>query len=137
MTKITIVKINRVHYYYPHPTKKIRTKLLAKDYCVMNVDDKIWNECRARIKDKISAENYSTWFEPIRLHSRTEHELTLTIPNTFYKDCLEQNYLDLMQSTLDSFTQQTIKIIFALEDNTLIQQHEPPTDPQPKPNKKQ
>ena len=102
-----------------------------------NIDDNIWNKCRARIKEKVSSENYSTWFEPVRLHSITAHELILSVPNTFYKDCLEQNYLDLMQSTLDSFTQQTIKIIFTLEDNTLIQQHEPPTDPQPKPNKKE
>ena len=101
-----------------------------------NIDDNIWNKCRAKIKDKISAENYSTWFEPLRLHSITAHELILTVPNTFYKDCLEQNYLGTMQSALDSCTQSTTKISFTLEDNTLNQQHEP-TDPQPNHDKKE
>ena len=94
------------------------------------MDDNVWNKCRAKIKEKISGENYSTWFEPIRLHSTTEQDLVLTVPNTFYKDCLEQNYLDMMQSTLDSFTEKTIKIRFTLEDNTLNQQYEPITPQQ-------
>ena len=102
----------------------------------MKVDDNIWNKCRAKIEDKISAENYSTWFEPIRLHSITGHELILTAPNTFYKDCLEQNYLDMMQATLDSFIQPTIKIVLTLEGNSLNQQHKP-TTPQPEHNKKE
>ena len=94
-----------------------------------DIDDNIWNKCRARIKEKVSSENYSTWFEPVRLHSITAHELILTVPNTFYKDCLEQNYLDMMQSALDSYTQATIKISFTLEGNTLNQQHEPAAPP--------
>jgi len=92
---------------------------------VTNIDNNSWNKCRAKIKERISAENYSTWFEPVRLHSITAHELILTVPNTFYKDCLEQNYLGMMQSTLDSFTPSAIKICFALEENTFNQQREP------------
>jgi len=92
---------------------------------VTSINDNIWKECNARIKEKISAENYSIWFEPMRLHAITQHELILTVPNTFYKDCLEQNYLDMMQSTLDSFIQPTIIVTFILEDNTLNQQDKP------------
>ena len=93
------------------------------------IDETIWNKCRARIKEKVSSENYSTWFEPLRLHSITAHELILTVPNSFYKDCLEQNYLGIMQSALDSFTQSATKISFTLEDNTLNQQLEPVAPP--------
>ena len=95
------------------------------------IDQNIWDKCRTKIKDQISTENYSTWFEPIRLHSITEHELILTVPNNFYKDCLEQNYLHMMQSALDSCTPSTIKIVFALEGSILNQQ---PARPAPQPN---
>ena len=88
-----------------------------------------WNECRTKIKDQVSAENYSTWLEPVRLHSITEHELILTVPNTFYKDCLEQNYLHMMQSALDSCTSSTIKIVFTLEGSILNQQPALPAPP--------
>ena len=94
-----------------------------------NIDETIWNKCRARIKEKVSSENYYTWFEPLRLHSITAHELILIVPNTFYKDCLEQNYLGIMQSALDSLTQSATKISFTLEDNTLNQQLEPVAPP--------
>tara|TARA_B100000959_G_scaffold50146_1_gene51964 strand:+ start:369 stop:1754 length:1386 start_codon:yes stop_codon:yes gene_type:complete len=92
---------------------------------VTKIDHNIWNRCRAKIKEKISAENFSTWFEPVRLYSITEHELILTVPNTFYKECLEQNYRDIMQSTLDALTPAAIKIILALEDNTLDHRRRP------------
>jgi len=103
---------------------------------VTSIDDNIWNECRTRIKEKISVENYSTWFEPVRLHSITAHKLILTVPNTFYKDCLEQNYLDMIQSVLKFLTQSAIKIVFTLEDNSLAQQHTP-TTLQPNHNKEE
>ena len=101
-----------------------------------SIDDNLWNKCRAKIKDNISAENYTTWFEPARLHSITENELILTVPNTFYKDCLEQNYQDIIQETLDFFTHSTIKVCFTLEDNTLNKQPKP-TAPQLDRNKKE
>ena len=100
------------------------------------IDQNIWDKCRAKIKEKISVENYSTWFEPILLHSITEHELILTVPNSLYKDCLEQNYQDMMQSALDVLTPSAIKIIFTLEDHTLHQQYEPAA-PQPKHNQEE
>ena len=99
--------------------QKNQKKLLIRTNCVMKVDDNIWNKCRAKIEDKISAENYSTWFEPVRLHSITEQELILTVPNTFYKDCLQQNYLELITSTLHSFTTLPIKVTFQLESKPL------------------
>ena len=82
-------------------------------------DNELWEKCLAKLKKEISNENYLTWFVPISFHSQTEKELTLIVPNTFYKDCLQQNYLELITSTLRSLTTLPINIAFQLESKPL------------------
>ena len=80
-------------------------------------DHDFWEKCLAKIKKEISDENYSTWFTPIHLHSITKDELILTVPNTFYKDCLHQNYLDVIKSAVNFITGSSIKITYQVEFN--------------------
>ena len=87
-------------------------------------DPDLWEKCLTKIKKEISDENYSTWFTPTRLHSITKDELILTVPNTFYKDCLHQNYLDVIKSAVSFFTELSIKITFQIESNP----SDPPQD---------
>ena len=82
------------------------------------LDDNLWEKCRTKIRNEISEESYNTWFQPINFDSITETKLILIVPNTFYKDCLEQNYLDIINSSLNSFTQSPIQTYFRLENNS-------------------
>jgi len=74
-----------------------------------------WEKCLAKIKKEISDENYSTWFVPIRLHSITKDELILTVPNTFYKDCLLQNYREIITSAVTFFAESSVEITLQIE----------------------
>jgi chromosomal replication initiator protein len=85
---------------------------------VTTLDDNLWEKCRTKIRNEISEESYNTWFQPINFDSITETKLILSVPNTFYKDCLEQNYLDIINSSLNSFTQSSIQTYFRLENNS-------------------
>jgi len=85
---------------------------------VTTLDDNLWEKCRTKIRNEISEESYNTWFQPINFDSITETKLILIVPNTFYKDCLEQNYLDIINSSLNSFTQSSIQTYFRLENNS-------------------
>ncbi|HIL27218.1 MAG TPA: chromosomal replication initiator protein DnaA [Nitrospinaceae bacterium] len=78
----------------------------------------LWEKCRDKIRNDITEESYNTWFQPINFESITETKLVLSVPNTFYKDCLEQNYLDIINSTLNSFTQSSIQACFEIENNS-------------------
>jgi chromosomal replication initiator protein len=78
-------------------------------------DPDLWEKCLGQIKKEISEQNYSTWFEPTRLHSITKDELILTVPNTFYKDCLQQNYIEIIESAITLFNKSKIKISFKPE----------------------
>ena len=82
------------------------------------LDDNLWEKCLTKIRNEISEESYNTWFQPINFDSITETKLILSVPNTFYKDCLEQNYLDIINSSINSFTQSSIQTYFRLENNS-------------------
>ena len=80
-------------------------------------DSDFWGKCLAKIKKEISDENYSTWFVPIRLHSITKDKLILTVPNTFYKDCLLQNYHEIITSAVTLFAESSVEITLQIEAN--------------------
>ena len=88
-----------------------------KEEVVIISDSDFWEKCLAKIKKEISDENYSTWFAPIRLHSKTKDELILTVPNTFYKDCLLQNYREIITSVVTFFAESSIQITLQIEAN--------------------
>tara|TARA_Y100000758_G_scaffold132771_1_gene93946 strand:- start:420 stop:1862 length:1443 start_codon:yes stop_codon:yes gene_type:complete len=88
-----------------------------KEEVVTISDSDFWEKCLAKIKKEISDENYSTWFVPIRLHSKTKDELILTVPNTFYKDCLLQNYREIITSVVTFFAESSIQITLQIEAN--------------------
>ena len=84
--------------------------------------DILWGKCLSRIKSEIPSESYSTWFVPTRLDSMTGENLTIEVPNNFYKECLQQNYHDVIKSALDSLTGKSINFDFKIA----------PSEPDPK-----
>ena len=81
----------------------------------MHSSKALWEKCLLKIKAVIPPESYSTWFSPIYPHSITEDRLIITVPNEFYKACLQENYHDIIKSILDSLTNESIKLNFMVE----------------------
>ena len=76
--------------------------------------DAFWEKCLSRIKTEIPSESYSTWFLPTSLYSMTENNLTIMVPNNFYRECLQQNYHDVIRSALDSLTKTSLDFDFKI-----------------------
>ena len=72
----------------------------------------LWEKCLSKIQLAIPTESYETWFLPTSPHSLSEETLSILIPNNFYKECLQQNYHDLIKSTLDSLVSTPLNIEF-------------------------
>lgn len=62
--------------------------------------EKIWQNCLKLIKDNVSAQNYKTWFEPIKAIKLDNKVLTIEVPSQFVYEWLEENYLDLLRKTI-------------------------------------
>ena len=65
----------------------------------MMLDD-IWKNSLSKIEERVGNNVIDLWFRPIRLSQLKEQQVTLDIPNRFFKDWIEDNYPDLVSDTL-------------------------------------
>ena len=60
----------------------------------------VWNQCLEIIRDTVSPEVYVTIFEPINSVSLDNKMLTIELPSLWYKEILEEQYVDLLRSSI-------------------------------------
>ena len=68
--------------------------------------EELWADSLNFIKDNLGEDNiqsYKTWFEPIQAISWKNNTLTLQVPSDFYREYIEENYIDLLRSVLHKF----------------------------------
>ncbi len=78
----------------------------------MNSKEILWQKCLKEIEEQILPENYTTWFSPTYPYNIGEDSLTIVVPNQFYKKCLEENYQDLIETTLESILKNKMSVDF-------------------------
>jgi len=61
---------------------------------------KIWNQAQAAIKARIGDIAFNTWFGPIKIKGDKANNLTLEIPDNFFKDWFTTHYLELTNSAV-------------------------------------
>ncbi|WP_103026772.1 chromosomal replication initiator protein DnaA [Salinibacter altiplanensis] len=66
--------------------------------------DHAWNECLDIIRDNVSRQSFTTWFEPLEAQSLEEaddlHKLTVQLPSQFYYEWIEEHYFSLLRKTV-------------------------------------
>jgi len=60
----------------------------------------VWNNCLAIIGNTIESQPFKTWFSPIKPVSFVDSTLTLEVPSDFFREYLEETYLDVIKMTL-------------------------------------
>ena len=60
----------------------------------------VWNSCLQTIRERVDAQSYKTWFEPIRSVSLKSNELTIQVPHRLFYEWLEEHYVDVLKSTI-------------------------------------
>ena len=84
----------------------------------MNSKEILWRQCLKEIEEQILPENYATWFTPTYPHLMSEGSLTIAVPSTFYKKCLQENYLDLIETTLESLLKAKTSVDFFVDSES-------------------
>ena len=67
-----------------------------------NVDnaDFYWNKCKNIIKDNVTAQVWSTWFEPIKAVRLDGEKLIVKVPSQFFCEWIEEHYYPLLRQTI-------------------------------------
>ena len=60
----------------------------------------VWNNCLSVIKDNVDAENFNTWFKPIKSIKLENDILTIQVPSHFWYDWLEEHYIDILRKVI-------------------------------------
>jgi chromosomal replication initiator protein len=62
----------------------------------------VWQNCVSFIKEKVSEQNYETWFKPITPIYLDGSSLTIQVPSQFFYEWLEDNYVDLLREAINT-----------------------------------
>jgi chromosomal replication initiator protein len=62
----------------------------------------VWNSCLQTIRERVDAQSFRTWFEPIRSVKLQSNELTIQVPHRLFYEWLEEHYVDVLKSSLRS-----------------------------------
>lgn len=78
--------------------------------------EELWNNALSRIQERVGVNIIDLWFRPIRLSQIKEQQITLDIPNKFFKDWIEDNYPDIISETLESILKYPITVRYRIAE---------------------
>lgn len=91
----------------------------------MSVNEKqTWILFQEKIKEKVSPQQFTTWFVNLRLIKFNAKEVYINVPNSFCMEWLENNYMEVISSALSEATNTNYKIRFVV-DNKGVQEYAP------------
>ncbi len=72
----------------------------------------LWGDCLSEIRSFLPDQTWQTWFKPLKAKAISGEKLTLTVPNKFYSEWIEQHYKDLIRSTFQKLTGMPVDLAF-------------------------
>ncbi len=74
----------------------------------------VWNRCLSIIRDIVPKEQYETWFQPVRSVSLENSTITLAVPSHFFREYLEEHYIDVLNLVLRREIGSNVTLIYAV-----------------------
>lgn len=72
----------------------------------------VWDRCLKMIEQIVSSKAFDTWFKPVRPVSYNEGTLTVEVPSEFFREYLEDYFLDVLKKTLKKEIGPDAKLIY-------------------------
>ncbi|HMT00008.1 MAG TPA: DnaA N-terminal domain-containing protein, partial [Saprospiraceae bacterium] len=67
---------------------------------MVNDHNIIWNNCLDIVRKNVNPQSYRTWFEPIKPVKVQAGVLTIQVPNKFFYEWLEENFVEVLSLAL-------------------------------------
>lgn len=78
--------------------------------------EEIWSNTLSKIEKKVGSSIIELWFKPIKLTQIKEQQLTIDIPNRFFKDWIEDNYPEIISETISSILGHPVNIRYRIAE---------------------
>jgi len=74
----------------------------------------IWDSILTEAERRVRKQQFSTWFPNINFVDFADHRLHLRVPNSFFRDWLQNNYADVIKESARTVTGDNVEIHFSL-----------------------
>jgi chromosomal replication initiator protein len=74
----------------------------------------VWNNCLHFIQQNIDPKQFNLWFRPIKPVSLVESTLTVEVPSEFFREYLEDAYLDILKASLKKELGVAAKLVYVV-----------------------
>lgn len=78
--------------------------------------EEVWNKSLSKIEESVGNNIIDLWFRPIKLTQVKEQNVTIDIPNRFFKDWIEDNYPDIIAETIGSILGMPVTVRFRIAE---------------------
>ncbi|MCJ7829523.1 hypothetical protein MUP50_00315 [Patescibacteria group bacterium] len=82
-------------------------------------NEELWQAVLAQIQLNISSANFATWFKGTRIYSQKEGRITVSVPNSFAKEWLENKYNKIIYKILHSLDEDLKEVEYIIGKNEL------------------
>ncbi len=74
----------------------------------------LWQKVLQSLREKVNPQSFETWIKPIKPLSLEDNELKIQVPNRFFQDWIQDNYLSLIKTCLFEECQKHLAVSFAV-----------------------
>ncbi len=82
-------------------------------------EKQIWAHVQKKIKEKVTSQQFTTWFESLELIKFNVDDAYILAPNSFCSEWIENNYMDVISSTLGEVTNARYKVKLVTESKDI------------------
>lgn len=74
----------------------------------------VWSNCLSIIARIVEPQQFETWFKPIKPVSLVDSTLTVEVPSDFFRDWLEDYFLDVIKKTMKRVLGADAKLVYVI-----------------------
>lgn len=72
--------------------------------------EKLWQGVLEQLRERLGNQNFETWIRPIRVKETSSEEISLEVPNKFFRDWLVEHFLGSIHESLSQLAHRSMKI---------------------------
>ena len=84
--------------------------------------EKIWDQCKEHLKQAVGDISFDTWIAPLNVKTLSDHQLTLEVPDAFFQNWVQTNYLSHIRNALTAVTKKNVDVTFEVNPGLLKRQ---------------
>lgn len=90
----------------------------------LSIDEKkTWTLIQEKIKEKVTPQQFTTWFAKLKLIKFDEDDVFIRVPNSFCQEWIESNYKDVLLSALEDACKTIRNVKFVVDSRVSEREH--------------